>query len=369
MRRGSLHRGAGEGEARLLAAVGRQADWIADLTSRLVRIPSENPPGDTRALVALVRRVLADALPEAAVSVHRAAAPIDNVVAVLRGRTTGRRLVFNGHLDTYPAGDPSRWTYPPFSGKRIGGRIYGRGAADMKGGIACSLAAMRALAENRDLWSGELILTLAGDEESMGVLGSQHLLDSVEAARGDAMICGDVGSPRVPRFGEKGMIWIDVHATGVPAHGAHVHRGVNAIDRLCAAMAALASLRGHPVATPPRVDAAIEAARAVSEPLGGDGEGRVLRQVSVNFGRIEGGVATNLVCRFGVAHRRPPDPRGGSASRSWSRRSRSSSARSQASTSRSAAATRRAGPIPSIPSSRRPRRPANGSSARRWRGT
>lgn len=295
MKRGSLHRGAGEGEARLLAAVGRRADWIADLTSRLVRIPSENPPGDTRALVAFVRRVLADTLPEAAVSVHRAAAPIDNVVAVLRGRTTGRRLVFNGHLDTYPAGDPSRWTYPPFSGKRIGGRIYGRGAADMKGGIACSLAAMRALAENRDLWCGELILALAGDEESMGVLGSQHLLDSVEAARGDAMICGDVGSPRVPRFGEKGMIWIDVHATGVPAHGAHVHRGVNAIDRLCAAMAALASLRGHPVATPPRVDAAIEAARAVSEPLGGDGEGRVLRQVSVNFGRIEGGVATNLV--------------------------------------------------------------------------
>ena len=290
-----MDRDTGAVETRLLAAVDRQADWIAQATSRLVRVPSENPPSDTRAIVALVREILADAIPQAVVSVHAAAAPIENVVAVVRGRAAGRRLVFNGHLDTYPAGDPSRWTYAPFSGERVDGRIHGRGAADMKGGIACSLAAMRALAEHRDAWSGELILVLAGDEESMGVLGSRYLLDTVEAARGDAMICGDVGSPRVPRFGEKGMIWIDVHAAGVPAHGAHVHRGVNAIDRLHGAMTALASLRVHPVTTPPRVDAAIEAARGISEPLGGDGESRVLRQVTVNFGRVEGGVAANLV--------------------------------------------------------------------------
>ena len=282
-------------ETRLLAAVERQADWIAQVASRLVRVPSENPPSDTRALVALVREILAGTIPEAVVSVHTAAPPIENVVAVVRGRAAGRRLVFNGHLDTYPAGDPARWTRPPFSGERVDGRIYGRGAADMKGGIACSLAAMRALAEHRDAWSGELVLALAGDEESMGVLGSQYLLDTVETTRGDAMICGDVGSPRVPRFGEKGMIWIDVRAAGTPAHGAHVHRGVNAIDRLHGAMTALASLRAHPVATPPRVEAAIEAARGVSEPLGGDGESRVLRQVTVNFGRIEGGMAANLV--------------------------------------------------------------------------
>ena len=290
-----MDRDTGAVETRLLAAVDRQADWIVQATSRLVRVPSENPPSDTRAIVALVREILADAIPQAVVSVHAAAAPIENVVAVVRGRAAGRRLVFNGHLDTYPAGDPSRWTYAPFSGERVDGRIYGRGAADMKGGIACSLAAMRALAEHRDAWSGELVLALAGDEESMGVLGSRYLLDTVEAARGDAMICGDVGSPRVPRFGEKGMIWIDVHAAGVPAHGAHVHRGVNAIDRLHGAMTALASLRAHPVTTPPRVDAAIEAARGISEPLGGDGESRVLRQVTVNFGRVEGGVAANLV--------------------------------------------------------------------------
>ena len=76
------------------------------------------------------------------------------------------------------------------------------------------------------------MLTLAGDEERMGELGTQYLLDTVPEARGDAMICADIGSPTVPRIGEKGMIWLDVFADGRPAHGAHVHRGRSAIDLL-----------------------------------------------------------------------------------------------------------------------------------------
>lgn len=282
-------------EKRLLSAVDRHAEWIVQTTSRLVQIQSENPPSDTRELVSVIRAMLDDAIPGAAVSVHTAQPPIENLVAVVRSGRPGKRLVLNGHLDTYPAGDAARWSHPPFSGAIAQGRIYGRGSADMKGGIAGALVAARVLAEHPDAWSGELVLAFAGDEESMGVLGSQYLLDHVDAARGDAMLCADVGSPQVPRFGEKGMLWADVHATGAPAHGAHVHRGINAIDRLCGAMTLLAALRDHPVETPAQVDAAIAAAESISEPLGGPGESRVLRAVTVNFGRIEGGVAANLV--------------------------------------------------------------------------
>jgi acetylornithine deacetylase/succinyl-diaminopimelate desuccinylase-like protein len=99
----------------------------------------------------------------------------------------------------------------------------------------------------------------------------------------------------VLRFGEKGFLWIEVEATGTAAHGAHVHLGENAIDRLRAALDVVARLRDLPVAAPPAVTAAIAAAAAISEPLAGAGEARVLGSVTVNIGRIEGGTAPNLV--------------------------------------------------------------------------
>ena len=112
---------------------------------------------------------------------------------------------------------------PPLGGVLKDGKLYGRGVCDMKGGIACSLLAATLLAEHRDAWVGEIVLTLAGDEENMGSLGTGYMLEHVPHATGDANICGDVGSPRVVRFGEKGLMWVEVEATGSPAHGAHVH--------------------------------------------------------------------------------------------------------------------------------------------------
>src|SRR5262249_55411262 len=151
-------------------------------------------------------------------------------------------------------------------------KLYGRGVCDMKGGIACSLLAATLLAENRDAWAGEIVLTLAGDEENMGSLGTGYLLEQVPHARGDANICGDVGSPGVVRFGEKGLMWVEIEATGKPAHGAHVHRGVNAIDRLRLALDRLKDLERLPVEAPSSVVAAIAKAKAISEPLSGSGE-------------------------------------------------------------------------------------------------
>ncbi len=75
--------------------------------------------------------------------------------------------------------------------------------------------------------------------------GTKWLLDHVPGLAGaDAVIIGDAGSPRVLRFGEKGFLWIEVEAAGTAAHGAHVHLGENAIDRLRAALDAVSRLRG-----------------------------------------------------------------------------------------------------------------------------
>ena len=181
-------------------------------------------------------------------------------------------------------------------------------AADMKGGIAASIAALALLAEHRDLWRGEAVVALGGDEESMGVLGTQWLIDTVPYARGDAVIIGDAGSPAVVRFGEKGFLWVELETTGKPAHGAHVHLGINAVDRLRAALDALSALRDLPVPAPDVVTRAIADAAAVSEALSGAGESQTLARVTVNIGHVAGGTSMNLIpasARAGVDIRLP----------------------------------------------------------------
>jgi acetylornithine deacetylase/succinyl-diaminopimelate desuccinylase-like protein len=145
------------------------------------------------------------------------------------------------------------------------------------------------------------VLTLAGDEENMGSLGTGYMMEHIPHARGDANICGDVGSPRIVRFGEKGLMWVEVEATGSPAHGAHVHRGTNAIDRLREALDHLKELEAVPFQAPPAVTQAISNAKAISESLSGAGEADTLSRVTVNIGTIEGGTSPNLVPTHALA--------------------------------------------------------------------
>lgn len=267
---------------------------VLEICKRLLREKSENPPGDTGAVANVAVEIL-KAVEGAEIEFATAEYPIVNVVARLRGRRPGRRLVFNGHLDTFPVGDASLWSVDPLAGVEQDGRLYGRGVSDMKGGIACSLYAFGLLAACRDHWDGEVVVTLAGDEETMGRRGTAHLLETVPHASGDAMICGDAGSPRVLRFGEKGMIWLDISTRGRSAHGAHVHLGDNAIESLLTAMSSLLSLRSLSVDAPAEVTRAIEAAKSVSEPISGEGESQTLQSVTVNCGLFNGGRAANLV--------------------------------------------------------------------------
>src|SRR5579883_617880 len=267
----------------LVERLDSSRERLVALAQALIRVPSPNPPGDTTALARLAHDWLKE-VRGAEVAMVTAQAPFVNVAARIAGRASGRRLVFNGHLDTFPLGEDLPWTEEPLSGHVADGRLYGRGVSDMKGGMAASLLAFALLAELRDSWRGELVVTLASDEESMGRLGTKHLLDTVPFARGDAMICGDAGSPDVVRFGEKGLLWLELSAAGRPSHGAHVHLGTNAIDRLRKALDALDRLRDLPIDAPPSVVAAIRESRAISEAISGAGEAEVLGSLTVNLG-------------------------------------------------------------------------------------
>ncbi|MAU97916.1 MAG: peptidase M20 [Fulvimarina sp.] len=284
----------GAARARLKAAALSAGPELVSLTRELVKIDSQTPPSDTRAAAAFAADYLS-ALPGIEVSLHSPYAPIQNLVARLGGKTQGRRLIVSGHLDTYPIGARSQWTRDPLGGEVVGNRLYGRGAADMKGGVAASLIVMRLLAETIAEFPGELVLALAGDEESMGEDGTQFLIDMVPACRADAVIVPDVGSPQILRCGEKGMIWLCLEASGRAAHGAHVHRGDNAIASLISALDALRQLERMQM--PDTVEAAswMNQAKALSEPLGGAGEFAVMSRVTVNVGTIAGGTSPNLV--------------------------------------------------------------------------
>jgi acetylornithine deacetylase/succinyl-diaminopimelate desuccinylase-like protein len=165
----------------------------------------------------------------------------------------------------------------------------------MKAGIAASIMSAALRAEYRQNWHGDVVLTLAADEETDGRWGMQHLLATVPEATGDAMINGDAGSPSVIRIGEKGYVWVELQARGKPGHGAHVHLGLNAIDSLSAALDHLRRLRNLKCDIPGRIRAVIDAARPVSETISGTGEAEVLQSISVNVGRIEGGTSLNLI--------------------------------------------------------------------------
>lgn len=280
---------------KLAASLDSHRDALIKLCSELTAADSQNPPGDTNKVADVCISFL-EKVPGIEVQKVVGKQPVASVLARLKGGAgEGRRLVFNGHIDTGLLPEPDRWTVPPFGGVVRDNRIYGRGVADMKAGIAAQLMTIAALASIRDKVRGEVVLTLVGDEGTGAKWGALYLLDKFPEAKGDAMISGDVGSPLVARFGEKGFLWLEVVAKGKSAGGAHAYLGTNAIGRLMDALRQVQALENFDCKTSPEIVKAIDAAAPISESLHGQGETHALKSVSVNIGIIEGGKRINAV--------------------------------------------------------------------------
>jgi succinyl-diaminopimelate desuccinylase len=292
-------------EELLEAVTDRQEEWLA-VVSELVRRPSPNPPGDTRAAAAFVVEHLARHGHRAEVIAGQPALP--NVLASL-DNGAGPHLILNGHLDTFPVGEATPWTRDPFDGAVTDGKVFGRGVSDMKAGVAASLATFCLLAERRAAWRGRLTFTAVADEETMGPWGANYLVDRQPKLRGDAVLIGEPSTPRTVRFGERGMVWVRLVARGQAAHGAYPHAGWNAIFAVTAALEELRALEARPWAVPRQVTARIDEARAATDALLGPGTSDVLSAVTVNAGLIQGGTKVNLVadaCQAEVDIRLPP---------------------------------------------------------------
>jgi succinyl-diaminopimelate desuccinylase len=281
-------------------------DKIVDLVRDMVRIPSENPPGDTTALYAFV----SDYLQKRGID-YQTVAPqpaMPNLMASFEGGEPGRHLVLNGHLDVFPAGDPAAWSDEPFSGAIRDGRLYGRGVIDMKVGTAASLLTYLYLSEIRQHLSGKLSLTAVSDEETFGRWGTQYLLDQFPELLGDCVLNGEPSTPNVVRFGEKGLLWLELRVNTTGGYGGHTQSSRNAIKETAGIIRDVEALTDWVAPIPADVAEKIEAARAGYDALLGPHATDTIRSLAVNIGVIEGGAKMNLIaaqCRTEIDIRCP----------------------------------------------------------------
>jgi succinyl-diaminopimelate desuccinylase len=212
----------------------------------LLRCPSVTP-ADAGAL-----GVLENILKAAGFEVHRVtfsdpgAADIDNLYA--RIGTTAPHLTFAGHTDVVPPGDEKAWTHGAFAGDVTDGLLYGRGAVDMKGGIACSVAAaLEYLAAHGGQPKGSISFLITGDEEDIAVNGTVKLLQWA-AARGEKLDHCVLGEPSnvdaigdCIKIGRRGSLYGTLFVDGIQGHVAYPHRASNPVPDIAALIVALSN--------------------------------------------------------------------------------------------------------------------------------
>jgi succinyl-diaminopimelate desuccinylase len=226
------------------------ADPVA-IARDLVRCRSVTP--EDGGALAYLQGVLA----KAGFTVHRmtfaepGTAPIDNLYA--RIGTEKPNLVFAGHTDVVPPGDEAAWRHPPFGGEIAGDKLYGRGAVDMKGGIACFVAAASDyLAANGGTPKrGSIALLITGDEESVAVNGTVKLLQwaAERGERFDHCVLGEPSNVEILgdtiKAGRRGSLNGTLIVTGRQGHVAYPDRADNPIRGLVTLIAALQAPLDH----------------------------------------------------------------------------------------------------------------------------
>ncbi len=242
-----------------------RTDRLLKLARALIGIRSENPGGTEERIARFIQAYLRPYGIRAslvAFAPHR-----QNVLARVGNGAARHRLLITPHLDTVPAG--SSWGRDPFKARIVGDRLYGLGATDCKGNLACSIEALTSLAEDRAALGYELIFAATADEETGSALGLVPLLQK-KILRPDAALVLDADGFDII-VAQKGLLHLTVKLRGKRAHGAYPWRGHNAIMDAVSALQGLAKERlpGRPH--------------------------RFLRASTVNVGTIRGGDKVNVV--------------------------------------------------------------------------
>jgi acetylornithine deacetylase len=233
-------------------------DYARETLVRLIQTNSVNPtlapgaPGEREIAEWIAGSLRAIGL---SVEIFEPAPGRTSVFGKLAGSGGGRSLMLNAHCDTVPAGGMA----DPFSGAIRDGKVFGRGAYDMKGSLAASMAAAKALADAGARLRGDVLVAAVADEE-YGSLGTSGLIQRVEV---DAAIVTEPTGLEVC-LAHKGYLWIEVEIAGRAAHGSKFELGIDAnmkmghfLSRLSVLERELRARPPHPLVGPPSLHAAL----------------------------------------------------------------------------------------------------------------
>ena len=228
----------------LFRRIEERRDEVAALTASLIAIPTVNPPGDAYEPCA---RFLGDRLAARGFAVEYLRAegavgdsdryPRLNVVARIEGNGPGPCVHFNSHIDVVAPGEG--WTVDPFAGEMRDGRVYGRGACDMKGGLAASIVAVESILDLGIEFPGAIEISGTVDEETGGYAGVAWLAERghFSPPRVDHVIIPEPLYKDAVCLGHRGVWWSEVEVRGRIAHGSMPFLGVSAIRGMGALLA------------------------------------------------------------------------------------------------------------------------------------
>jgi putative selenium metabolism hydrolase len=149
-----------------------------------------------------------------------------SVICKVIGNMPGKKVLLDAHIDTVPVGEEEKWTKNPFGGEVVDGKIYGRGASDMKGALAAMLVAVKNFKDkNKGDFSGEVVVAGVVHEECFEGVAARNISD---AEKPDFVVIGEASELNL-KIGQRGRAEIIVETFGVPAHSANPEKGVNAV--------------------------------------------------------------------------------------------------------------------------------------------
>jgi succinyl-diaminopimelate desuccinylase len=219
-----------------------------------------------------------------------------NIVATFEGGSSGHHLVLNGHMDVFPVDEQEAWSYGPWSGAVIDGKIFGRGACDMKCGTTASIFTFYYLHRLCDHLKGRLTLAAVSDEETFGPWGAWYLMKHHHPeVLGDCCLNGEPSSPYTIRFGERGLLWLSLTILTRGAHGAYTHMSQSANKIAAKIIYDLEALAEIEIQPPENVRPFLRKNREVIDQALGRGANGIIEKVTVNIGTLRGGLKVNMI--------------------------------------------------------------------------